>query len=141
MRQLVLIILTLSVFAVPIKTAASAELLIFGGSGHDVFLGCLNCSKHDSGSICNKYGKGSKYNEGIFNKYGTYGSKYSSESPWNKYASQSDVPVVVDRSGSFYGYLTINKYIPKNFNAKDLREPYELADGDLEKVQKVMCGL
>ena len=85
-------------------------LLLFGGSNHDKFLGCLNCSKHDSSSIWNKYSEyGSKYNaDCIWNKYGTYGSKYNSESPWNKYST--DAPVVVDKDGNFYGYFTLNKY-------------------------------
>ena len=89
---------------------ANADLLLFGGNSHDDFLGCFDCSKYDSDSICNKYGTyGSKYNsDSIWNKYGTYGSKYSTSSPWNKYSSGNDVPVLVDRSGNFYGYFTIN---------------------------------
>ena len=42
---------------------ANADLLLFGGNSHDDFLGCYDCSKYDSDSICNKYGTyGSKYN-------------------------------------------------------------------------------
>ena len=90
--------------------AAEPVLLLFGGKSHDKFLGCLNCSKHDSSSIWNKYGDyGSKYNsDSIWNRHGTYGSKYNSASPWNKYSS--DGPVVVDPDGNFYGYFTLNKY-------------------------------
>ena len=61
-------------------------LYIYGGSDHDVFLGCLNSNKYDSKSIWNEYGTyGSKYNsKSIWNEYGTYGSSYSAYSPWNK---------------------------------------------------------
>lgn len=90
--------------------AAEPVLLLFGGSNHDKFLGCLNCNKRDSSSVWNKHGEyGSKYKaDCIWNKYGTYGSKYSSESPWNKYSTEG--PVVVDPDGNFYGFLTLNKH-------------------------------
>ena len=89
---------------------AEEALLLFGGSDHRTFLGCLNCDSNSQSSIWNPYGKyGSPYNsESIWNKYGNYGSEYSSYSPWNKYTSTP--PIVVDRSGKSYGYLTINEY-------------------------------
>lgn len=89
---------------------ASPELLLFGGSGHRVFLGCLNCSKYDPNSIFNAYGThGSPYGaESIFNRYGEYGSPYSSSSACNQYAS--DPPIIVDREGNSYGRLTLNRY-------------------------------
>ena len=45
------------------------------------FMGCLDCGRYDSDSICNEYGNyGSKYSsDSVFNEYGTYGSKYSSQ--------------------------------------------------------------
>lgn len=96
------------------------SILIFGGKNHDVFLGCLNCTKYDNNSIWNKYGDfGSKYNEKcIWNKYSEYSGKYSDFSPFNKYASYP--PVLVDADGNFYGYFTANKY-------KDKRTDLELA--------------
>ena len=127
---------------VPIGGLAIAqELLLFGGRGHDEFLGCLNCSRYDSGSICNEYGKGSKYDsKSIFNEYGTFGSKYSSSSPWNKYSSGNSVPVLVDRGGSFYGYFTINKYRGDAVNfASDLGALFDDAGGDLEVVRRALC--
>lgn len=88
-------------------------LHIYGGSRHDVYLGCLNCSKYDKNSIWNAYGTyGFKYNsKSIWNEYGTYGSKYNSASPWN--TSASDPPVIVDKDGGFYGYFTTNKFKSK----------------------------
>ena len=88
---------------------SSPELLLFGGTDHDTFLGCLNCSKYDSSSLHNKYSDfGNRYSSNsLFNRYGDYGSKYSSTSACNPYAS--DPPAIVDRQGNFYGYLTLNK--------------------------------
>jgi hypothetical protein len=120
---------------------AAAELLLFGGSGHDEFLGCFNCSKFDSDSICNEYGTyGSRYNtNSIWNPYGTFGSMYNSSSPWNKYSSSKDVPVIVDRDGEFYGYFTINSYRSDAFSAsRSLKELFEKLD-NLEKVREVFC--
>ena len=120
----------------------SAELLLFSGQNNKDFLGCYDCSKYDSGAICNKYGTyGSKYSsDSIWNKYGTYGSKYSSSSPWNKYSSSNDVPVLVDRSGNFYGYFTINSYRQNAFEqARQLKNLFEGLDGDLDKLRDVIC--
>ncbi len=90
-----------------------AELLIFGGANHDVFLGCLTCSKYDAGSVLNDYGSyGSRYSAtSIVNQYSQYGSRYSSESACNPYTSSA--PVVVDRAGNYYGELTVNRYNAK----------------------------
>lgn len=98
------------------------DLLLFVDKGSDhIFLGCFSCNKYDSSSIWNKYGDyGSKYSDkSIWNKYGDFGSKYSDYSPWNKYSERS--PVLVDRSGNFYGYFTCNKY-------KDKRVPKKIMD-------------
>ena len=121
--------------------AGAQELLLYGGEDHDEFLGCLNCSEYDSDSICNEYGKGSEYNsDSIFNEYGTYGSEYSSSSPWNEYTSSDSVPVLVDLSGNFYGYFTINRYRSKAIDfADDLADLFETVDGDLELVRESIC--
>lgn len=88
-------------------------LHIYGGSNHDQYLGCLNCSLYDSNSIWNQYGTyGSNYsNQSIWNNNGTYGNNYSDVSPWNSYASHP--PVIVDKNGSFYGYLTTDMWRPQ----------------------------
>lgn len=87
---------------------AQVELLLFGGRNNEVFLGCLSCSEYDSDSVHNRYGTfGSAYSsESIWNRYGQYGGSYGTYSPCNRYAS--DPPVVVDRDGGFYGYLTLS---------------------------------
>lgn len=94
------------------STAASADqaLLVFGGKGHDVFLGCLNCDKYAANSIQNSYGAyGSKYSQtSVLNRYSDYGSRYSDTGACNEYAN--DAPVIVDRDGNYYGKLSLNKY-------------------------------
>lgn len=95
-------------------------LYIYGGSDHDVFLGCLNSNKYDSKSI--------------WNEYGTYGSSYSAYSPWNNYASYP--PVIIDEEGNFYGYLTVNqyKYNRADFSlAKYLYEYYDVIRDNVGK--------
>jgi hypothetical protein len=86
------------------------ELLLFGGHNHTVFLGCLNCSEFDSGSIFNEFGNhGSRFSsESIFNSYSDYGSRYSNDSACNKFATNP--PIIVDRAGYAYGRLTINRF-------------------------------
>jgi hypothetical protein len=117
-------------------------LLLFGDADHKTFLGCLNCSRFDSGSVCNKYGtNGSKYNsESIWNRYGTFGSQYSSESPWNKYSS--DGPVIVDNAGQFYGRLTAYKYASDRTHIAALNQLADaVADGtDLDDARDMFCG-
>lgn len=126
---------------VGISVAQVPALLLYGGHSHDKFLGCLNCSEHDSGSVCNEYGSyGSGYNsDSIWNSYGQYGSSYSSLSPWNTYAS--DPPVIVDRNGRFYGYLTANEYKPKRTEIKGLIALTEAAEkfDDLDKLREAFC--
>lgn len=99
-------------------TLSSQTLHIYGGKNSDVYLGCLNCSKHDNNSIWNKYGTyGSKYSSNsIWNKYGTYGGQYSVYSPFNKYTATP--PILVDSYGNFYGYFTANKYLAKRTTSK-----------------------
>lgn len=118
------------------------DLLLFGGESHKTFLGCLNCNRYSSSSVCNAYGShGSKYNaDSIWNKYGAFGSKYSAQSPWNKYAT--DPPVVVDDDGNFYGYLTSNRYEAKRTEIEALvalTDAFDEVD-DLDELADSYCG-
>ena len=101
-------------------TAASREILIFGGQGHKTFLGCLNCSEFSPSSVRNENGSfGSAYSAtSIFNRYGQFGSKYSATSACSAYAG--DPPVLVDRAGNYYGRLTVNRSNPDTSHDSDL---------------------
>jgi hypothetical protein len=97
----------------PVGGGVPAKLMIFGGTNHKVYLGCLNCSEYNADSVKNTYGThGSAYSsESIFNHYSEYGSAYSNESACSEYAS--DPPVIVDQNGKYYGRLTLNRYQPE----------------------------
>lgn len=88
----------------------TAKLMLFGGTDHKTYLGCLNCSEYASDSVLNQYGEyGSSYSSSsIWNSFSEYGSAYSNESACSPYAA--DPPVIVDQTGKFYGRLTVNKY-------------------------------
>jgi hypothetical protein len=91
-------------------TPSGTKLMIFGGPGHQTYLGCLSCSEYDTESIFNEYGTyGSPYSaQSIRNPYSSFGSPYSATSACNPYAS--DPPVIVDGNGKYYGRLTVNTY-------------------------------
>ena len=96
----------------------SSRLMLYGGRNNKVFLGYISGSELHSDSILNKYGKyGSDFGlNSIWNRYGKFGGKYSNYSPWNSYATSP--PVIVDSSGKFYGYFTVNKHNPKRTNIR-----------------------
>lgn len=124
-------------------SSANAELLLFGGKGHDVFLGCVDCSPYDSDSICNEYGQyGSEYRDSIWNEYRDYGSEYRDTSPWNEYTMSKNVPVMVNKKGDFFGYFTINKYRSDAVSfAGSMKKIVENANGDLTIVRNLLCDL
>lgn len=119
--------------------AQTKALLLYGGSDHKTFLGCLNCGQYDQGSVCNDYGKGSEYNsDSIWNAYGTYGNSYSSSSPWNEYSQSA--PVIVDKDGNFYGYLSANEYHNKRTRIDVLNSLTKLGAKDLSAAKKAFCA-
>lgn len=68
---------------------AQPALLLFGGTNHKIFLGCLSCNKFDTTSVCNSFGAyGSRFADtSIWNRFSDYGSRFSDESPWNRFAT------------------------------------------------------
>jgi len=136
MVRLVSLLLSIGLFVCP-EFLPAQTLLLFGGKNHETFLGCLNCSKYDSGSIWNKYGEyGSKYSDkSIWNKYGTFGSKYNSYSPWNKYSN--DPPIIVDKDGNNYGYFTANKYFHNRTKDKSLVYILDNYEEVIERLDKI----
>ncbi|GEM_PF-2531694 len=94
----------------PSASFGQGKIMIFGGSNHDTYLGCLNCASTASDSVSNAHGRnGSKYSQtSIWNRYGEFGSRYSQFSACNPYANEP--PVIVDDAGTYYGRLTLNQY-------------------------------
>lgn len=83
------------------------------------YLGLISSNRFDSDSITNEYGTyGSKYSTtSILNQYGEYGSKYSTKSAFNKYTQN---PPQIIYQGSFYAYLTVNKYLVPSIHTEAL---------------------
>lgn len=123
------------------QTLMASEMLLFGGKGHDVFLGCFNCNEFTPEAICNDFGAGSAFkSDSIFNKFGRFGSSFSSSSPWNEFTSSTEVPVLVGRDGSFYGYFTINKFRSDAVAFSDsIAQIFKVANGELEVVRNLLC--
>ena len=117
-------------------------LLLFGGDDHKTFLGCLNCGDSSAVSVCNEYGEfGSEYSStSIWNDYSHFGNEYSSQSPWNDYAS--DAPIIVDKDGNSYGYLSTNTYHRDRTRIDWLVTVLEFYEKtkNLDQTRKKMCG-
>lgn len=114
---------------------------LYGGTNHEVYLGCLNCSKHDVTSIWNEFGlHGNKHGvNSIWNQFGTYGNKYGQFSPWNEYTNQA--PILVDKEGNFYGYFSVNKYHNKRTQvefALSILDNFEYVLANLDEIRKKM---
>jgi hypothetical protein len=133
---------SLALTASAVFAAPAPMLLLFGGEGHKTFLGCINCGKSDPGAICNKLGDhGSTYaDQSIWNMYGNFGGRYSDYSPWNPYAGSP--PAIVDKQGTFYGYLAANKYLPDRTRMTTLVELtnlWEMASKEPGKLAEAFC--
>jgi hypothetical protein len=74
------------------------------------FLGKLTANGHDADGIFNRYGAyGSKYSpQSIFNRFGPYGSKYSATSPFNRFANEPPI-IYLDHQPA--GRLTENRFV------------------------------
>lgn len=112
------------------------ELHLYGGRSHDVYLGCINCSKFSRNSIWNSFSQyGSRFNSNsIWNRYGTYGSRSGTYSPWSNSATHP--PVVVDKEGNFYGYLSVNRFRQKRATFDLARILYEYHEEIRDDVSK-----
>lgn len=122
--------------------AQTPALLLFGDADHKTFLGCLNCSQFDSGSVCNQFGQnGSEFSSySIWNQFNSFGSQFSSYSPWNQFSSSG--PIIVDKDGNFYGRFTANKFSSNRTQIQQFNELADLVAGglELEAARKLFCG-
>jgi hypothetical protein len=112
MKRFLLVAISAVAFAsVGPKSVAQSQLpvLIFAGEGHREFAGCLTCSELDANSVWNDMSShGWRNGFGTWNPFGPYKNPFGPYSACNEFAS--DPPVLVDRTGQFYGRLSVNAY-------------------------------
>lgn len=104
----------------PSGSAAQGKIMIFGGSEHDTYLGCLSCSEYSSESVFNEFSQfGSSYStNSIYNSLSRFGSRLSTYSACSRTAS--DPPVIVNQDGDYYGRLTINNSHPDQISSREI---------------------
>jgi hypothetical protein len=119
-RFLVWMAISFLVICGPPAQAETHKIMLFGGDGHKVYLGCLNCAITAYDSVHNKFGPhGSRFaSESIWNHFADYGSRFSDYGVCNRFATEP--PVIVDENGSYYGRLTLNRYHAEIGAGKDL---------------------
>jgi hypothetical protein len=128
--------------AASVAFAQTPALLLFGDADRKTFLGCLNCSDFDSGSVCNQFGQsGSEFSgTSIWNEFSNFGSEFSSYSPWNQFSTAG--PVIVDKDGNFYGRLTANQFAGDRTQIQQFNQLTDLVAGglNLAAARKFFCG-
>jgi len=127
-----------TVFGAAPSNAQNVALLLFDGETGRIFAGCLNCSRYDDASICNRYGDhGSRYSDkSIWNRYGDFGSRYETNSPWNRYGEGLRI---VDAEGNYYGRFSLARYDQSKLPLiQALLEAYEEND-DLAELRDRLC--
>ncbi len=118
--------------------AQNSALLLYDGEKGKEFVGCLNCSKFESSSICNQFGTyGSKFNsDSIWNQFGTYGSRFNTNSPWNKFGEGLRI---VDEAGKYYGRFTTGYKDKSSLKiVRAIVSFYEIND-DLDDLRNALC--
>ncbi len=87
-------------------SSLDGRAIIVGQDPERTYLGKISSNRFDTDSIINEFGRGSKYrSDSILNDFGQFGSRFSSYSPFNPYASD---PPKVFIGTQFVGYLTKN---------------------------------
>jgi len=110
---MLLIIVVWVVILTPVVLAQTkAKMMVFGGSDHKTYLGCLSCDPSDLDSIFNRAGPyghcpifgDTLFCRGPFNNFGTTG-------PFQNLSAcasgASNPPVIVDESGNYYGRFSV----------------------------------
>ncbi len=119
------------------------ELLLFGGSGHEDFLGCLTCGEIETRSVWNPVGHYGSYSssKSVWNAFSQYGDESNPLSPWNEFSESA--PAVTDRDGRFYGYFSVNEGHPERTQVEFLvliLDNDEWVRDNLDKVRAAMAS-
>ena len=116
--------------------ASRADILLY--STNEKFHGCLDCSRYDSESVCNRYGTfGNKYSsESIWNRYGV-GSRYDASSPFNRYGEGLKM---LDRQGSFLGVFSLGSSGSRTMRDV-LQQVWDSSNDDYDVMRDRFCDL
>jgi hypothetical protein len=101
--------------------STDCELLVFGGTSHEVFLGCLSDEQRPD-SVFNMVGEhGSDLSPASMrNKFAPYGSNYDDTSACNPSATQP--PVVLSADGKSLGLLSLNPSLERRITAPSVTD-------------------
>ncbi|GAB1351397.1 hypothetical protein MASR1M12_01270 [Erysipelotrichia bacterium] len=86
-------------------------LYLYSDDGKNLFLGNLTTAANDTNGVFNRYGDyGSEYkNSSIWYSYGAYGSSTGQYSAFNLYSHHP--PKIINQDGKVVGYLSKNKFL------------------------------
>lgn len=120
--------------------AQEAELLLHDGETGRTFAGCLNCSRFNSESVCNRYGDfGSRFSDtSIWSRFGQFGGRFETNSPWSRYGEGLRV---TDSEGNYYGRFSRSSLEQSRLPiVQSLLEAWELFDGDRMEIRDWFCS-
>jgi hypothetical protein len=109
MKKLILILVVLLIVNAGSNSQSfSTKLYLYGGRNSEVYLGCINCERTDTNSIWKSNGRYGNPFSGLSiwserDPYGGFEIGYSPFDPTAKYP-----PMIKDKDGKSYGYLTAN---------------------------------
>jgi hypothetical protein len=109
MKKLILILVILLIANAGSNSQSfSTKLYLFGGRNSEVYLGCINCELSDTNSIWKEFGRYGNPFSGLSiwsdrDPYGGFKIGFSPFDPTAKYP-----PMIKDKDGKSYGYLTAN---------------------------------
>src|SRR5215831_4785426 len=93
-----------------------SKLMVFGGTNHETYLGCLNCSSTAYDSIYNPSGpygqRGSYFANNLFGRgvMDDFGSTGIIQDLSACSTNANNPPVIVDKNGGYYGRFSISSY-------------------------------
>ena len=117
MKRILLLCVLLVVVLIPTSNIRAGNLTwldvdgmsIFGYNYNEyIYIGSI-ANKFSSESIANDFGWGSKFKlHSIMNEFGRFGSKFSSYSAFNSFATTP--PIIINKNNEFVCYLTVNNF-------------------------------
>jgi len=109
MKKLIFVLVVLLIATAGSNSQSfSTKLYLYGGRNSEVYLGCINCERTDTNSIWKIFGRYGNTFSGLSiwsdrDPYGGFEIGYSPFDPIAKYP-----PMIKDKEGKSYGYLTAN---------------------------------